>query len=140
MRWNRVDGSIKLYRFLYSQSTTYMGKKDAFRTNNTQKASKSAARQGRVVLCMLKTNIHDHEVFRIKLNELRTLVETLGFEVVGEFVQIEQRPSARFHIGSGKVKEIGRFVEKNKVVLVVFYNLLRSSQKLNLIRALRTDV
>ena len=31
---------------------------------------------------MLKTNIHDHRVYRIKLDELRRLVETLCREVV----------------------------------------------------------
>ena len=32
---------------------------------------------------MLKTNIHDHRVYRIRLDELRRLVETLCLEVVG---------------------------------------------------------
>ena len=89
---------------------------------------------------MLKTNIHDHRVYRIKLDELRRLVETLGVEVVGEFVQSRHHPFARYHIGSGKVKEIRRYVERHGVDLAVFYNLLRSSQKLNLIRALGCDV
>ena len=89
---------------------------------------------------MLKTNIHDHRVYRIKLDELRRLVETLGVEVVGEFVQSRRRPFARYHIGSGKVKQIRRHVERHGVDLAVFYNLLRSSQKLNLIRALGCDV
>jgi len=89
---------------------------------------------------MLKTNPHDHRVYRIKLDELRRLVETLGVEVVGEFVQTRHRPFARYHIGSGKVKELRRYVEKHRIDLVVFYNILRSSQKLNLIRALGCDV
>lgn len=94
----------------------------------------------RAVLCMLKTNIHDHKVYRIRLDELRRLVETLGIEVVGEFVQTRNRPFARFHIGSGKVKQIRHFINKQRVNIVVFYNILRSSQKLNLIRALECDV
>lgn len=89
---------------------------------------------------MLKTNIHDHRVYRIRLNELRSLVESLGIEVVGEFVQTERSPSARYYIGSGKVKELREFVEENGVDLVIFYNLLSSSQKLNLIRALGREV
>ena len=89
---------------------------------------------------MLKTDFHDHSIYRIKLDELRVLVETLGLEVVGEFVQIEPRPSSRFYFGSGKVEEIEGYVKKNGVNLVVFYNILRSSQKLNLIRALHCDV
>jgi len=89
---------------------------------------------------MLKTNIHDHTVFRIRLDELRILVETLGMEVVGEFVQIEPRPFPRFFIGKGKVEEIGGFVKGHDVDVVVMYNIIKSSQKLNLIRAFHCDV
>jgi len=89
---------------------------------------------------MLKTDTHDHSVYRIRLEELRRLVETLGLEVVGEFVQTRRHPFARYHIGSGKVREIQRFVEGHGVDLAVFYNILRSSQKLNLIRDLGCDV
>jgi len=89
---------------------------------------------------MLKTNVHDHKVFRLKLDELKRLVETLDVEVVGDIVQSRHRPFAKFHVGSGKVKEIRRKVQRHDVSLVVFYNILRSSQKLNLIRALGVDV
>jgi GTP-binding protein HflX len=110
------------------------------RKEHGSKEREPAEKQGRAVLCMLKTDFHDHSVYRIKLNELRVLVETLVLEVVGEFVQIEPRPSSRFYFGSGKVKEIEGYVKQNSVNLVVFYNILRSSQKLNLIRALHCDV
>jgi len=89
---------------------------------------------------MLKTNIHDHAVYRIRLDELRSLVETLGLEIVGEVVQTRRRPFARYHVGSGKVKELRRYVERHGIDIVVFYNILRSSQKLNLIRAIGCDV
>ena len=89
---------------------------------------------------MLKTNVHDHTVFRLKLNELRTLVETMGIKVVGDVVQSRHRPFAKFHIGSGKVKELQKLARRHNVNLIVFYNILRSSQKLNLIRAIGVDV
>jgi GTP-binding protein HflX len=89
---------------------------------------------------MLKTNVHDHTIYRLKLNELRTLVETMGVEVVGEVIQTRYRAFAKFHIGSGKVKEIRKLANRRNVNLIVFYNLLRSSQKLNLIRAIGVDV
>lgn len=89
---------------------------------------------------MLKTNVHDHQVYRLKLDELRRLVETLGIEVVGDIVQSRHRSFAKYYVGSGKVKEIRRFVQRHDVNLVVFYNIIRSSQKLNLIRALGCDV
>ena len=99
-----------------------------------------AHERGRAVLCMLKTNVHDHQVYRLKLDELKRLVETLGIEVVGDIVQSRHRSFARYYVGSGKVKEIRRFVQRHDVNLVVFYNIIRSSQKLNLIRALGCDV
>ncbi len=103
-------------------------------------ANNQVDQRAAAVLCMLKTNIHDHNVFRIRLDELRNLVETLGVEVVGEFVQTRHRPFARYHIGRGKVQELRRYKDRHGVDLVVFYNILRSSQKLNLIRALGCDV
>jgi GTP-binding protein HflX len=89
---------------------------------------------------MLKTNVHDHQVYHLKLDELRHLVETLDIEVVGDVVQTRHHPFARYFFGSGKVKEVRRFVERHDCNIVIFYNILRSSQKLNLIRALGCDV
>lgn len=96
--------------------------------------------QGRALLCMLKNNIHDHLVYRIRLDELRRLVETLDIKVVGEVVQNRHHPYAKYCIGSGKVKEIRGLVEKDDLNLVIFYNIIGSSQKLNLIRAIGCDV
>jgi GTP-binding protein HflX len=89
---------------------------------------------------MLKTNVHDHTVYHLKLNELRTLIETMGIKVIGNVVQSRHRPFAKYHIGSGKVKEIAKKARRHNVNIIVFYNLLRSSQKLNLIQALGVDV
>lgn len=95
---------------------------------------------GRAILVMLKTNVHDHTVYHLKLNELRTLIETMGIKVIGNVVQSRHRPFAKYHIGSGKVKEIAKKARRHNVNIIVFYNLLRSSQKLNLIQALGVDV
>jgi GTP-binding protein HflX len=89
---------------------------------------------------MLKTNVHDHTVYRLKLNELRTLVETMGIKVVGDIVQTRYRAFAKYHVGSGKVTEIRKKARRHNVNLIIFYNLLRSSQKLNLIQAIGVDV
>ncbi len=98
------------------------------------------ALSGRAILCMLKTNVHDHKVYQVRLNELRSLIEALGLEVVEEIVQTRYKPYARYCIGRGKVQEIKKLAEKRDVQLVVFYNFLRSSQKLNLIRDTGCDV
>jgi len=96
--------------------------------------------RGRAILCMLKINVHDHKMYRLRLDELRRLAETLGIEVVDEVVQSRYKPFAKHYIGSGKVKEIKQKIKKHGIDLVVFYNLLRSSQKLNLMMALDCEV
>jgi GTP-binding protein HflX len=96
--------------------------------------------EGRAVLCMLKTNVHDHTMYKIRLEELRHLVEALGLEILGEFIQTRSHPYSRYLIGRGKMEEIKRFVREKNIDLVVFYNILTSSQKLNLIRELGCDV
>jgi GTP-binding protein HflX len=101
---------------------------------------KGVKRQQKAVLCMLKTNVHDHTIYRIKMNELRSLVEALNIEVVGEVIQSRYKSFSKFHIGSGKVKELRNKVERSQVDLVIFYNILKSSQKLNLLQALRCEV
>lgn len=97
-------------------------------------------KEGKAILVMLRTKLHDRTVFKIRMNELRILVEALGLEVIQEVIQTRYKSFAKFHIGSGKVKEIQRKVRRNKVDIVIFYNLLKSSQKLNLIRALNCEV
>ena len=77
--------------------------------------------EGKAILVMLKTNVHDHVVYKVKMDELRHLVETLGIEVKRDFVQSRHRPYAKFQIGSGKVKEIAKYVRKHDINLVVFY-------------------
>lgn len=89
---------------------------------------------------MLKTNVHDHVIYRIKLNELKDLVEAIGLEVVDEIVQVRFKPYEIACIGKGKVQELRKKVINKDVKIVIFYNLLKSSQKLNLIKAVGCDV
>jgi len=96
--------------------------------------------EGKAVLVMLKTNVHDRIMYKVKMDELRHLVETLGIEVKRDFVQSRRRPYAKYQIGSGKVKEIAKYIRRHEINLVVVYHNLRSSQKLNLIKAFGCDV
>jgi GTP-binding protein HflX len=89
---------------------------------------------------MLKTNVHDHSVFRVKMDELTSLVESLGIEIVSEVLQSRYRPFAKYCIGSGKVQELRRKKRRLDANIVVFYNILRSSQKLNLMKAVDCEV
>jgi len=97
-------------------------------------------KQAKAILCMLKTNVHDHTFYRIRLDELRRLVESLGVEVVGEVVQSRFKPFSKYYVGSGKVKELARKSKSLGANMVIFYNILKSSQKLNLMKALGVEV
>lgn len=96
--------------------------------------------QTKALVCMLRTNLNDQIVYRVRLDELKSLVESLGIEVVGEVVQSRQRPFAKYHVGKGKVDDIRRKVRRLKANVVIFYNILKSSQKLNLMQAVNCDV
>jgi GTP-binding protein HflX len=74
------------------------------------------------------------------MDELKSLVETLGIEIVQEVVQSRYKPFAKYLIGSGKVRQIKSKINKLDIDIVIFYNILKSSQKLNLIRALNCEV
>lgn len=94
----------------------------------------------KAIICMLKTNVHDHTVYRVRLDELKLLVESLGIEVVGEVIQTRFRPFAKYYIGRGKVDDLKRKVRRLKANVVIFYNIINSSQKLNLIQAVNCEV
>ena len=94
----------------------------------------------KAVLCLLKTDAHDHFLYRLRLNELRKLAETIGYEILNEFIQIRSGPQSRYFLGKGKVQEIKEYVDKNDVDTVIFYNVLKSREKLNLSRIFGHEV
>jgi GTP-binding protein HflX len=92
------------------------------------------------IVGMLRTNLHDHVLFKLQLNELEALTKALGYEIVERFTQTNIRAKGGFLIGSGKVEELSDLVRVKDVELVVLYNVLNSKQKLNLSRALNCEV
>jgi GTP-binding protein HflX len=74
------------------------------------------------------------------MNELKKLAESLGIIVVDEVIQSRYRPFAKYHFGSGKVQEVLRKKRKLNANIIIFYNILRSSQKLNLIKTINCEV
>ncbi len=89
---------------------------------------------------MLRSNPHDHILFKLQLNELEALTKALGYEIAETFTQTSLRTKARYLFGSGKVDELSRAVEEKGVELVVLYNELTSKQKLNLSLAFNCEV
>ena len=73
------------------------------------------------------------------LSEFEALATTSGHEVVGTF-DVVSSPSARFGIRSGKVEEIGTWIDINKPDFVLFSPQLKSSQIFRLMEAWGVEV
>ncbi|MEJ5186689.1 MAG: GTPase HflX [Candidatus Geothermincolales bacterium] len=66
------------------------------------------------------------------LEELRSLAETAGAEVVGIVSQRRERPDPATLVGSGKLEEIAALIEEREADLVIFDQDLSPSQQRNL--------
>lgn len=77
---------------------------------------------------------------REHLDELRELVRTLGFEIVGEAMTTIRVPNVKFYLGSGKAEEVCNAAKQANAELIVFDTELGPSQQRNLERLARTNV
>jgi len=73
------------------------------------------------------------------LNELKSLAEAAGYEVVGSIEQA-RRPHPRYHIGPGKAKELAQMVRDLKAERVIFGNELKIVQVYNLAKLVGVEV
>lgn len=78
----------------------------------------------------LRPQVEDH------LDELASLVDTAGADVVGRVIQVRERPDPATYIGSGKVAELATLSEALDVDTVVFDDELTPGQQRNLERVL----
>ncbi|MHA1384975.1 MAG: GTPase [Candidatus Helarchaeota archaeon] len=93
----------------------------------------------KTIICMLKTNVHDHFFYKIQIEELKKLAKSLEYEVIREIIQTRLKGKSKFLLGSGKILEIKRIIQELNIETVIFYNNLTSKQKLNLLKALSND-
>jgi GTPase len=70
------------------------------------------------------------------LEELAFLTETAGAEPVKKFIQKLDFPNPRTFLGSGKIEEIGVFVEENNIDIAIFDDELSPGQLRNIEKAL----
>lgn len=73
------------------------------------------------------------------MDELKTLAEAAGYEVVGSLEQVAH-PRSRFLIGSGKVEELAEMAKELKAEKIVFGNELKIIQVYNLAKAVGVEV
>ncbi|MCD6107921.1 MAG: GTPase HflX [Thermoplasmata archaeon] len=72
--------------------------------------------------------------------EIKSLAETLGYEIIKEFIQVRNIPDVNTFVGPGKLEEIKNFLKENKVDLVIVNDRLKPSQWFILEKELKTDV
>jgi GTP-binding protein HflX len=94
----------------------------------------------RAYVCYLKTNPHDHNLFKIKLLELENLAKVVGYEVVDRIVQVNSKPDPRYLFGSGKIDEIKDRASKERIDTIIVYNELSTKQQFNLKKVLGKEV
>ena len=90
----------------------------------------------KAILCMVRTNPHDHVFYKLRMRELRALAEVAGYTPVDTMIQTRLKPTTSYCFGKGKAQELREKVEAHKADTVIFYNTLSSKQKLNLERLL----
>ncbi|MCD6240437.1 GTPase HflX, partial [Candidatus Bathyarchaeota archaeon] len=65
------------------------------------------------------------------LDELESLAESAGYEVVGRIEQV-RKPDPKYQIGKGKVRELAQLVKETGAEKIIFDNFLKPVQAYNL--------
>ncbi len=94
----------------------------------------------RALICFLKKNPHDHKIYKLKLDELVSLVKSLNIKIVDTIIQTRLKPTSNYYFGKGRVMAVKEQVNANNIDLIIFYNRLSSKQRLNLTRFLARPV
>jgi len=81
------------------------------------------------VLCGVDTGEFDMES---SMDELESLAETAGADVVAHFVQKSRAFEAATCIGTGKLLELSEFCQNNEIEMVIFNHELTASQMRNI--------
>ncbi|MEM3793866.1 MAG: GTPase [Candidatus Bathyarchaeia archaeon] len=84
------------------------------------------------ILCMVKTNPHDHFHYLRELDELELLCRTAGYDVRERLIQVRYKEAVDKVFGKGKVEELKRLVDGKGLKAAIFYNALSGKQKYNL--------
>jgi GTP-binding protein HflX len=74
------------------------------------------------------------------LNELAFLTETAGGIAIRKFIQNLPYPDPRTYLGTGKLEEVARYIDENKVKLAIFDDELSPSQTRNIEAVLKCRI
>ena len=94
----------------------------------------------KVVLIGAITQDQDEQKSKEYLDELEFLTFTAGGEVVKRFTQKMDMPNPKTFIGSGKMKDVEKFIEDNDIGTAIFDDELSPAQERNISRILNCKV
>ncbi|HTL82210.1 MAG TPA: GTPase HflX [Bacteroidia bacterium] len=94
----------------------------------------------RAILVGVIDKRQDAEQLKEYMDELAFLSTTAGLIPVKNFTQKLDHPDPKFYIGTGKAKEIKKFIEEKEIDVVIFDDELSPSQQRNLEKELERKV
>ena len=92
------------------------------------------------VLLAVATSSIPFEKVNEYLDELAFLTDTAGGIAVRKFIQNLPYPDPRTYFGTGKLEEVARYIDENKIALAIFDDELSPSQTRNIEEALKCRV
>jgi len=92
------------------------------------------------VLIAVATPAISFEKVNEYLDELAFLTDTAGGIAIRKFIQNLPYPDPRTYLGSGKLEEVARYIEENKVEIAIFDDELSPSQTRNIEAVLKCRV
>lgn len=82
----------------------------------------------RFLIVQVITKRDNFDLVGLDLAETKQLIDTVGGVVVGELLQRRDHPEPNFYLGAGKIEELKRLVESEKIDVVVINGQVKSSQ------------
>ena len=104
-----------------------------------EKKQKSAGLETAVLIGIINNQQPEEKIIEY-LDELEFLADTAGAETLARFTQKLDFPNPKTFLGAGKMEEIRRFIEENKVDVAIFDDELTPSQLKNIERLFEIKV
>ena len=92
-----------------------------------------------IIIALKLPTINDFDFYN-SIEEMKLLASTLGLEVLNVFVQKKEKISPDFFIGRGKLEEVKKYIELNKIDSAIFDNELTGVQERNLEKILGVTI
>lgn len=92
-----------------------------------------------IIIGLKLPNISEFDFYN-SIEEMRLLAKTIGLEVLNVFIQKKDKIEPDFFIGRGKLDEIKKYIDENRVESAIFDNELTGVQERNLEKILGVTI